>query len=77
VAVASGLAGRIKALYDGKFVAFLGLKWDFKKPVLVGDTLRLVVFNMTLLNQHDERVQHGEFTILVRKRATGTSPPAR
>jgi len=94
VAIASGLASRIKALYDDKFVAFLGLKWDFNKPVFIGDTLRLaesvarkretkrpdaglVVFTMALLNQHDDRVQHGEFKMLVRKRATGASARAR
>ena len=85
VAIASGLASRIKELHDDKYVAFLGLKWDFRKPVFTGDTLRLVesvaqkretkrpdaslvVFNMALVNQHDDRVQHGEFKLLIRKR---------
>ena len=85
VAIASGLASRIKELHDDKYVAFLGLKWEFRKPVFIGDTLRLVenvaqkretkrpdaglvVFTMALVNQHDDRVQHGEFKMLVRKR---------
>jgi acyl dehydratase len=88
VAIASGLASHIKELHDDKFVAFLGLKWDFKKPVFIGDTLRLVetvaqkretkrpdaglvIFNMALLNQHDDRVHHGEFKLLLKKRPTG------
>ena len=40
--IASGLASRIKELADDRIVAFLGMTWDYLKPVFIGDTLHVV-----------------------------------
>jgi len=42
LAIASGLAMRIKEICEDKIVAFLGLKWKYLKPILVGDTVHIV-----------------------------------
>ncbi len=42
VTIASGLALRIKELNEDNIVAFLGMTWDFLKPVFIGDTLHVV-----------------------------------
>ncbi|KKM10082.1 dehydratase [Clostridiales bacterium PH28_bin88] len=38
LAVAAGLKARL-GLFDGTVVAFLGLTWEFKKPIFFGDTI--------------------------------------
>ncbi len=38
LAVTTGLKARL-GLFDGTVVAFLGLTWDFKKPIFFGDTI--------------------------------------
>lgn len=40
LAVASGLAGRA-GFIEGTAIAFVGLEWKFKSPILIGDTIRL------------------------------------
>ena len=71
---------------ESSVIAFTGLTWKFKKPVLIGDTIRvrakvaktrslgstgggMVVFAVQVLNQRDERVQQGEWTMLFKGRA--------
>jgi len=39
--IASGLASRIKETAEDKVVAFLGMTWDYLKPVFIGDTLHV------------------------------------
>jgi len=39
--IASGLSVRIKELNEDNIVAFLGLTWDYLKPVFIGDTLHV------------------------------------
>ena len=85
VSIASGLMSRIKEIRDDKFVAFLSMKWTFRKPVFIGDTVHMILtvarkreagrfnagmvrFKMVVLNQRDDRVQTGEFTLLVKRR---------
>lgn len=36
---ASGLRARL-GIFEGTVVAFLGMTWDFKGPIFIGDTLR-------------------------------------
>ncbi len=40
--IASGLSLRIKELAEENVVAFLGMTWDYLKPVFIGDTLHVV-----------------------------------
>lgn len=40
LAIASGLASRL-GLFEGTAIAFMGLEWKFKAPVLIGDTIAL------------------------------------
>ncbi|MGQ9683133.1 MAG: MaoC/PaaZ C-terminal domain-containing protein [Anaerolineae bacterium] len=40
LSIASGLASRI-GFIEGTALAFMGLEWKFKKPVLIGDTISL------------------------------------
>jgi 3-hydroxybutyryl-CoA dehydratase len=42
LAVATGLAARL-GIMEGTALAFLGLEWKFRKPVLFGDTIRVVI----------------------------------
>ncbi len=42
LSVATGLASRLGFL-DGTALAFLGLDWKFRNPILFGDTIRVVV----------------------------------
>ena len=82
LSVATGLAARL-GFIDGTALAFLGLDWKFRKPILLGDTIHLVVavhslkempsmgggivgFDVRVVNQRDEVVQKGTWTILVR-----------
>jgi 3-hydroxybutyryl-CoA dehydratase len=84
LAVASGLAARLGFL-DGTALAFRAVDWKFKRPILLGDTIRVTVevhstkpmpalggglvdFDVRVLNQRDEVLQQGTWTILVRAR---------
>jgi len=84
LSIASGLAVR-SGFIEETVIAFTGLTWKFRKPVLFGDTIRLrakttktramrsmgggmVSFAITVLNQRDETVQQGEWTMLVKGR---------
>ena len=40
LAIASGLLGRL-GLFEGTAIAFMGLGWKFKAPILIGDTVSL------------------------------------
>jgi len=42
LSIASGLVGRIPDTEKHKFVAFLGMTWNFRKPVFIGDTIHVV-----------------------------------
>jgi acyl dehydratase len=42
LSVATGLAARL-GFIDGTAIAFLGLDWKFRKPILLGDTIHVVV----------------------------------
>jgi acyl dehydratase len=42
LSIASGLAARSPDVEKHRFVAFLGMTWDFRKPVMIGDTIRVV-----------------------------------
>jgi acyl dehydratase len=41
LSIASGLVARNPGAEQHKLVAFLGMTWDFKNPVLIGDTIRV------------------------------------
>jgi acyl dehydratase len=65
-------------------IAFGGLRWKFKAPIKIGDTIRVrarvmakketkpdrgvVVLQRTVLNQRDEVVQEGETDLIVERR---------
>jgi 3-hydroxybutyryl-CoA dehydratase len=42
LSAATGLAARL-GFIDGTALAFLGVDWKFRKPILVGDTIHVVV----------------------------------
>lgn len=84
LSIASGLAART-GFMEGTIVAFTGLTWHFREPILLGDTIHLrarvtrrramasagggfVSFDVQVLNQRDEVVQQGEWTLLMRSR---------
>ena len=63
----------------------MGLEWQFRRPVFIGDTVRvvaevsekkpmkrlgggLVTLKAKVLNQKDEVVQRGTWTVLVRSK---------
>ncbi|MFH1018290.1 MAG: MaoC/PaaZ C-terminal domain-containing protein [Pseudomonadota bacterium] len=66
-------------------LAFMGLDWKFTKPIFIGDTVHyisavkkkrdggsdrgIVMVDRKLLNQREEVVQEGTFTLLVKKRS--------
>ena len=82
LSIASGLASRLGVI-EGTAEAFTGLEWKFRRPVVIGDTIRVrleakrkkemprlgggfVVLDVTVLNQRDETVQKGSWTVLLR-----------
>ncbi len=84
LSIAGGLASRLGFL-EGTALAFLGLNWKFKKPILIGDTIAIhgrvaqkremprlgggiVVFDVEVINQREETVQKGQWTVLVASR---------
>jgi len=42
LAIATGLASRL-GFIDGTTLAFLGVDWKFRKPILLGDTVHVVI----------------------------------
>lgn len=77
---AMGLVSRT-GIFEGTAVAFMGMEWRFKKPVYIGDTIRvrvqvtrkramgkeagMVFLKAEVLNQDDEVVQTGEWRAIV------------
>lgn len=55
LSVATGLTSRL-GFIDGTAIAFLGLDWKFRKPILLGDTIHVVV-NVT--DKHAQRAMGG------------------
>lgn len=41
LSIASGLIARVPGAEASKLVAFLGLSWDFRNPIMIGDTIRV------------------------------------
>jgi acyl dehydratase len=85
LSVLSGLMMEMGFL-AGTVEAFLGLDWRFAGPIRFGDRVRgevavrskrlsrkgqgIVTFGLKLVNQKDELVQEGEFTLMVRRRGS-------
>ncbi len=42
LSIASGLAARKPGAEQHRIVAFLGMTWDFRKPVFINDTIRII-----------------------------------
>jgi acyl dehydratase len=86
LSVATGLASRLGVI-EGTALAFTGLTWKFQKPVFAGDTVRLrlkatkkralgneagmVIAEVTIVNQRDEIVQSGEWSVLIARKGGG------
>lgn len=51
LAIASGLKARL-GTFDGTVVAFLGLTWEFRAPVFIGDTVHV---RMTITSKRETR----------------------
>ena len=84
IVIAMGLAGRMGFL-EGTAQAFLGLDWKFKRPIFIGDTIhvranvtrkramkKLGGGMMVILNQKDEVVQEGTWTLLMKSLPAAT-----
>jgi acyl dehydratase len=41
LSIASGLIARMPDADRARLVAFLGLRWDFRNPIFIGDTIRV------------------------------------
>ena len=41
LSMASGLIARVPQAEASQLVAFLGLSWDFRNPIMIGDTIRV------------------------------------
>lgn len=81
--IATGLTSRLGVI-EGTAIAFLGLTWKFAKPVYIGDTVRIrlkaikkravgaeagmLIADVSVVNQKDEAVQKGEWTVMVRRK---------
>lgn len=81
--MATGLVSRLGVI-EGTAIAFAGLTWKFVKPVFIGDTIRvrlralkkravapeagMLITEVTVVNQRDEVVESGEWTVLVRRK---------
>jgi acyl dehydratase len=82
LSIQSGLLSR--AMLPYATIAFGSLRWKFKAPIRIGDTIRVrarvtskketkpdrgvVVLDRTVLNQRDEVVQEGETELIVGRR---------
>lgn len=85
LAIQAGLLTRAMPPYAT--LALPGLRWKFRAPIKIGDTIRvrarvtakkesrpdrgLVVLERTVLNQRDEVVQEGETDLIVERRPAG------
>jgi acyl dehydratase len=85
LAIQSGLLTR--AMLPYATIAFGGLRWKFKAPIKIGDTIRVrarvrakketkpdrgvVVLERTVVNQRGEVVQEGETDLIVERRPAG------
>jgi len=83
LSIATGLVGRT-GVFEGTAIGFTNLEWKFKKPVYIGDTIRVraevvrkrplgkeagfVFVKAEVLNQRDEVVQAGEWRAIVASR---------
>ena len=83
LAIQSGLLTR--AMQPYATIAFGSLRWKFKAPVKIGDTIRVqarvtakketkpdrgvITLERTVLNQRDEIVQQGETEVIVERAA--------
>lgn len=81
--MATGLTARTGVI-EGTAIAFLSMSWKFAKPVFIGDTIRtrlkavkkravspeagMVIAEVTVINQRDEVVQSGEWTVMVKRK---------
>ena len=81
--MATGLTARLGVI-EGTAIAFVGLTWKFTKPVFIGDTIRvrlkaikkravspeagMVIAEVAVINQRDEVVQKGEWTVMVKRK---------
>lgn len=54
LSLASGLVSRNPGAEQHKLVAFLGMTWDFKRPIFIGDTIHVV---QTIKEKKDTRKQ--------------------
>jgi acyl dehydratase len=81
LSIASGLQA---AEPPWMILAFMGLEWKFTKPIFIGDTIHyvseiqkkrelgkeqgIVMVDRKLVNQREEVVQKGTFTLMVKRR---------
>lgn len=81
--IATGLVTRLGVI-EGTAIAFAGMTWKFAKPVFIGDTIRvtlkalkkralsaeagMVIAAVSIVNQKDEVVESGEWTVMVRRK---------
>ncbi len=81
--IATGLVARLGVIEDTA-IAFLGLTWKFAKPVFIGDTIcvklkatkkravsaeaGMVIAAVSIVNQREEVVESGEWTVMVRRK---------
>ena len=91
LAIQSGLLTRAMAPYAT--IAFGALRWEFKAPIKIGDTIHvrarvltkketkvdrgLVTLERTVLNQRGEIVQQGETDLIVERRPGGADGGSR
>jgi acyl dehydratase len=84
LSIQAGLLSR--AMLPYATIAFGGLRWKFKAPIKIGDTIRVrarvaskketkpdrgvVVLARTVVNQRDEVVQEGDTELIVERRPT-------
>ena len=82
LSIQAGLLGR--AMLPYATLGFGSLRWKFKGPIKIGDTIRVrarvtskketdagrgaIVLDRTVLNQRDEVVQEGETEVVVERR---------
>jgi acyl dehydratase len=83
LSMATGLTSRLGVI-EGTAIAFLGLTWKYSKPVYIGDTIRVklkavkkravaadagvLIVDLIVVNQRDEKCQSGEWTVMVKRK---------
>ncbi len=84
LSIATGLSMQL-GFMNGTVEAFMGLEWQFRRPVFIGDTVRvqatvaekkpmprlgggLVTLKVKVVNQKDETVQRGTWTVLIKSK---------